>query len=161
MRHRCCRCGKPFIIYQDGQYQTVEDCIYHYGRLIKTRGILHTCQLYRICMIATNLKILAFDCWYWRCAVPTEYGEGVVSQYSCCSERRDSAGCQVAKVGVAYQPFSYSQKTHIHLHPSCTSQPESELLRMPATSKQPPHPRTHWQQQCTLWTVRCATPPQA
>lgn len=66
MRHRCCRCGKPFIIYQDGQYQTVEDCIYHYGRLIKTR----------------------------------EYGEGVVSQYSCCSERRDSAGCQVAKLHV-------------------------------------------------------------
>ena len=43
MRHRCCRCGKPFIIYNDGQYQTVEDCVYHYGRLVKTRGACIDC----------------------------------------------------------------------------------------------------------------------
>ena len=34
---------------------------------------------------------------------PPEYGEGVVSAYRCCQERRDSAGCQVAKVGVAME----------------------------------------------------------
>ncbi|CAI8022620.1 RNA exonuclease 1 homolog [Geodia barretti] len=66
MRHRCCRCGKNFIIYDDGKYQTVEECIHHYGRLFKVK----------------------------------EYGEGVVSQYSCCNERRDSGGCQVAKFHV-------------------------------------------------------------
>ena len=27
-----------------------------------------------------------------------EYGEGMVSEYSCCNQRRDSIGCQVAKV---------------------------------------------------------------
>ena len=37
-RHRCCRCGKSFIIYDDGQYQTVEDCLHHYGRLFKVKG---------------------------------------------------------------------------------------------------------------------------
>ena len=37
----------------------------------------------------------------WGCVSHAEYGEGVVSEYSCCNERRDSVGCQVAKVGVA------------------------------------------------------------
>ena len=38
VRHRCCRCNKPFIIYNHGQYQTVEECVYHYGRLVKMKG---------------------------------------------------------------------------------------------------------------------------
>ena len=38
MEHRCCRCGKRFIIYNSGQYQRVEECIYHYGRLFKNKG---------------------------------------------------------------------------------------------------------------------------
>uniref|UniRef100_A0A1X7UNJ8 C3H1-type domain-containing protein n=2 Tax=Amphimedon queenslandica TaxID=400682 RepID=A0A1X7UNJ8_AMPQE len=65
-RHTCCRCQKSFIIYNDGRYQTVEECMYHYGRLYKSK----------------------------------EYGEGIVSQYSCCSGRIDSPGCQVAQMHV-------------------------------------------------------------
>lgn len=38
MRHECCRCRKPFIIYNNGQYQTVESCSYHYGRAYKYKG---------------------------------------------------------------------------------------------------------------------------
>ena len=30
--------------------------------------------------------------------INTEYGEGIVSKYTCCGERRESPGCQVAKV---------------------------------------------------------------
>ena len=37
-RHLCSRCGKPFVIYNDGKYQTVVECSYHYGRLIKRKG---------------------------------------------------------------------------------------------------------------------------
>ena len=37
-RHECCRCRKPFIIYNNGQYQTIEACNYHYGRPFKYRG---------------------------------------------------------------------------------------------------------------------------
>ena len=40
MRHHCGRCGKPFIIYNSGQYQSVEQCCYHEGRPIKKRGEL-------------------------------------------------------------------------------------------------------------------------
>lgn len=38
VRHYCCRCRKPFIIYNNGSYQTVEECVYHYGKLYKSRG---------------------------------------------------------------------------------------------------------------------------
>ncbi len=38
VRHECCRCRKPFIIYNSGQYQAVESCSYHYGRAFKYRG---------------------------------------------------------------------------------------------------------------------------
>ena len=38
VRHECCRCRKPFIIYNNGQYQTVESCSYHYGRAFKYKG---------------------------------------------------------------------------------------------------------------------------
>ena len=38
MKHECCRCRKSFIIYNDGQYQTVESCSYHYGRPFKSKG---------------------------------------------------------------------------------------------------------------------------
>ena len=32
------------------------------------------------------------------CCVFAEYGEGVVSKYSCCQEQSGSPGCQLAKV---------------------------------------------------------------
>ena len=35
----------------------------------------------------------------------TEYGEGIVSVYTCCGERRDSPGCQVAKVSSQSSPL--------------------------------------------------------
>ena len=38
MQHECCRCHKPFLIYNNGQYQTVEDCSYHYGKCFKYKG---------------------------------------------------------------------------------------------------------------------------
>ena len=38
MEHRCCRCSKMFIIYNSGQYQRPEECVYHYGRLFKNKG---------------------------------------------------------------------------------------------------------------------------
>ena len=38
MEHRCCRCSKMFIIYNSGQYQRVEECVHHYGRLVKNKG---------------------------------------------------------------------------------------------------------------------------
>ena len=51
----------------------------------------------------------------------SEYGEGIVSQYSCCSERRDSAGCQVAKVetfliqsSTCTCIYHFSMSTHSH-----------------------------------------------
>ena len=99
MRHRCCRCNKPFIIYNSGQYQTVEECVYHYGRLIKSTGMLEdsfsVSQLiphsFTLIFLPLSLSLSPF-------LSSTEYGEGVVSLYSCCQERRDSLGCQVAKV---------------------------------------------------------------
>ena len=103
MRHRCCRCGKNFIVYSDGQYQTVEDCVHHYGRLFKVRG-QHTQQQQQQ-QQQTKLA---------------EYGEGMVSEYSCCNQRRDSVGCQVAKVSHLKQlnltpslPFSLSLQFHV------------------------------------------------
>ena len=47
VRHECCRCRTPFIIYNDGQYQTVESCSYHYGRPYKNRGKLPVGRLVR------------------------------------------------------------------------------------------------------------------
>ena len=38
-RHTCCRCGKPFIIYNSGSYQSTEECCYHFKRLQKRKGI--------------------------------------------------------------------------------------------------------------------------
>ena len=38
MRHECCRCHKMFTIYNNGQYQTVESCSYHYGKAYKYKG---------------------------------------------------------------------------------------------------------------------------
>lgn len=38
VRHECCRCKKTFVIYNNGQYQTVESCSYHYGKAYKSRG---------------------------------------------------------------------------------------------------------------------------
>ena len=38
MKHECCRCHKPFIIYNNGQYQTVETCSYHFGKAFKFKG---------------------------------------------------------------------------------------------------------------------------
>ena len=38
VRYVCSRCHKPYIVYNDGGYQTVEECVYHYGRLYKSRG---------------------------------------------------------------------------------------------------------------------------
>ena len=43
MRHFCCRCGKGFIVYNEGEYQSVEECVYHFGRLIKSKGIVPDC----------------------------------------------------------------------------------------------------------------------
>ena len=37
-RHLCCRCRKSFVIFENGRYQTVDGCSYHYGRLVKRRG---------------------------------------------------------------------------------------------------------------------------
>ena len=45
VQHECCRCRKPFVIYNDGQYQTVESCSYHYGKAFKYKGqwVWHIC----------------------------------------------------------------------------------------------------------------------
>jgi RNA exonuclease 1 len=66
VRHYCSRCQKPFLIYNSGGYQSVDECLYHYGRLYKSK----------------------------------EYGEGIVSKYSCCGERRSAPGCQAAQMHV-------------------------------------------------------------
>jgi len=96
MRHCCCRCSKPFIIYNSGQYQTVEECVYHYGRLIKSRGRylppFHSSLPLPLPSRSSPLTS--------HMRTYTEYGEGVVSLYTCCQERRDSVGCQVAKVTI-------------------------------------------------------------
>lgn len=39
-RHRCCRCGQPFLVYENGRYQDVDECVYHYAKLRKHRGEL-------------------------------------------------------------------------------------------------------------------------
>ena len=42
-RHTCCRCGKPFIIYNSGSYQSTEECCYHYKKLQKKKSTyIHT-----------------------------------------------------------------------------------------------------------------------
>lgn len=52
VQHECCRCHKPFIIYNDGQYQTVESCSYHYGKAFKYRGqwVWHGPLQVKICL---------------------------------------------------------------------------------------------------------------
>ena len=37
-RHHCCRCGQPFLVYEKGRYQDVDECVYHYGKIRKYRG---------------------------------------------------------------------------------------------------------------------------
>ena len=52
--------------------------------------------------IYIHMYIHTYVCTYIPIDVPrfvhTEYGEGLVSQYTCCGERRGSLGCQIAKV---------------------------------------------------------------
>lgn len=38
-RHKCCRCGRAFVIYEDG-HQTDEICIYHPQKLSNPKGQL-------------------------------------------------------------------------------------------------------------------------
>ena len=52
-----------------------------------------TSQQYNIIRGSRSLPI---NCFLYILVI--EYGEGVVSKYTCCQGRRDSAGCQVAKV---------------------------------------------------------------
>ena len=49
-RHTCCRCGKPFIIYNSGSYQSTEECCYHFKRLQKKKGT------YYIVLLSVFLK---------------------------------------------------------------------------------------------------------
>ncbi|CAH3173769.1 unnamed protein product [Porites evermanni] len=37
-RRICCRCGKPYVVLEDGEYLRKEDCIYHAGKLYRRRG---------------------------------------------------------------------------------------------------------------------------
>lgn len=37
-RRTCQRCGKPFVVLDDGEYVTKEECTYHAGRLFRKRG---------------------------------------------------------------------------------------------------------------------------
>ena len=37
-RRICCRCGKPFVVLEDGKYLTREECVYHAGKLFRKRG---------------------------------------------------------------------------------------------------------------------------
>jgi len=37
-RRTCRRCGKPFVVLEDGVYLTREECVYHAGRLFRKRG---------------------------------------------------------------------------------------------------------------------------
>ena len=53
------------------------------------------------CLLSLNRQML------WGLLM-LEYGEGVVSAYMCCGERRDSGGCQVADVSTPH--------THVHTH---------------------------------------------
>ena len=64
-RHRCCRCQKQFIIYNDGKYQTVEGCIHHYGRLVKSKGEYKGDSSKCIGIVITCV-ICACHCRVWR-----------------------------------------------------------------------------------------------
>ena len=45
-RRTCCRCGKPFVVLEDGVYLTREECVYHAGKLFRRRGnFFHICTL--------------------------------------------------------------------------------------------------------------------
>ena len=63
MRHSCTRCGKPFIIYNSGGYQSVEECSYHFGRLRKSKGsvFLYTCAFDVTCQVWLWGWV-----WFWR-----------------------------------------------------------------------------------------------
>lgn len=37
-RRTCRRCGKPFVVLEDGVYLTREECVYHAGKLFRRRG---------------------------------------------------------------------------------------------------------------------------
>ncbi|KAK2569791.1 RNA exonuclease 1-like protein [Acropora cervicornis] len=37
-RRICQRCGKPFVVLEDGVYQTKEECVYHAGKLFGKKG---------------------------------------------------------------------------------------------------------------------------
>ena len=38
MKHECCRCHKSFNIFNGGQYQTIENCSFHFGKAFKMKG---------------------------------------------------------------------------------------------------------------------------
>lgn len=60
LRHLCARCKQPFIIYNDGQYQTVESCSYHYGRPYKSRGVSVCLSVF---CLSFHLVVLACRVW--------------------------------------------------------------------------------------------------
>lgn len=49
-RHICCRCGKPFVILESGEYPNMEECVYHHGRLLRSRSKISTLGPFKGCM---------------------------------------------------------------------------------------------------------------
>lgn len=85
MQHRCCRCNSTLIIYNNGQYQTVDKCSYHHGRVIRVNG--------RSTRTTSGETIIAVPCH------APEPGQGMVRVYSCCrQEQGSSSGCVLADV---------------------------------------------------------------
>ncbi|XP_028403843.1 putative RNA exonuclease pqe-1 isoform X2 [Dendronephthya gigantea] len=48
-RHICCRCGKAFVILESGEYPNKEECVYHHGRLLRTRTAGEIVTSYTCC----------------------------------------------------------------------------------------------------------------
>ena len=85
VQHRCCRCSKMFIIYNSGQYQRVEDCIYHYGRLVKNRGELAEYAMFN----SGRTLVIWFDCAYNIVAI------GLFTYMYCLGQVLSSFRCSI------------------------------------------------------------------
>lgn len=60
-RRTCCRCGKPFVVLEDGVYLTREECVYHAGKLFRRRGyFFHVWYFNGMTVMTTDNQLVFF-----------------------------------------------------------------------------------------------------
>ncbi|XP_047625178.1 RNA exonuclease 1 homolog [Phacochoerus africanus] len=94
----CCRCGKIYGVTPEGKHSSVEECNYHFGRLLSQKGT-YLVVLFHLFDEPVPKQLRE----EWNKICSSMFLGGLETWYSCCEGVIGSPGCQVAKVGLVFQ----------------------------------------------------------